>query len=68
MRTGAKGALAGGAMESRFCGDIDMRIARDGCCFPITTVMEMYYRERVPGAGGEITQDAYAELLAKGEA
>jgi hypothetical protein len=25
-------------------------------------------RERVPGAGGEITMDAYAELLAKGEA
>jgi hypothetical protein len=25
-------------------------------------------RERVPRAGGEITQDAYAELLAKGEA
>ena len=24
-------------------------------------------RERVPGAGGEITMDAYAELLAKGE-
>lgn len=25
-------------------------------------------RKRVPGAGGEITLDAYAELLAKGEA